>query len=66
MPKLELSAQEAKDLKAALSVRLLGLREELVHTDHREYREGLRVLIERLEAVLRHLEEAMNSATSGA
>jgi hypothetical protein len=66
MPKLELSAEEAKDLKTALSVRLLGLREELVHTDHREYKEGLRVLIQRLEAVLRHLEEAMNGAPSAA
>jgi hypothetical protein len=62
MPTLELSDQEAKDLRTAISVRLLGLREELVHTDHREYREGLRVLIERLEAVLRHLEAAMNGA----
>jgi hypothetical protein len=66
MPKLELSAQEAKDLRTALSVRLLGLREELVHTDHREYREGLRVLIERLEAVLLHLEEAMNGKVPAA
>jgi hypothetical protein len=66
MPKLELSAQEAKDLKTALAVRLLGLREELVHTDHREYKEGLRVLIERLEAVLRHLEEAMKGGASAA
>jgi hypothetical protein len=61
---LELSDQEAKDLRAALCVRLLGLREELVHTDHREYREGLRVLIERLEAVLSRLEEALKRAAA--
>jgi hypothetical protein len=66
MPKLELNDQEAKDLRTALCVRLLGLREELVHTDHREYREGLRVLIERLEAVQQRLEGAMNGGARAA
>ena len=64
MLRLELDEREAKDLKLALSVRLLGMREELVHTDHREYREGLRALIERLEAVAQRLERTIREGAS--
>ena len=56
---LELSRRDAKELRTALSIRLVGMREELVHTDDREYREGLKAATERLEGVLARLEEAM-------
>jgi hypothetical protein len=57
--RLEMSAREAKDLRTALSIRLVGMREELAHTDDREYRAGLRATTERVEAVLARLEQAM-------
>jgi hypothetical protein len=59
MVHLELSDREARDLKAALSIRLVGTREELVHTDDREYRAYLRATLERLEQVLSRLEQVM-------
>ena len=43
------------------------MREELVHTDDREYREGLKAATERLEGVLAKLEQAMGvRAVAGA
>ncbi|WP_437608049.1 hypothetical protein WMF20_45485 [Sorangium sp. So ce834] len=53
---IELSEREARDMRTALSIRLVGMREELVHTDDREYRADLKAAIERLEAVLWRLE----------
>ncbi|AUX23872.1 hypothetical protein SOCEGT47_044020 [Sorangium cellulosum] len=52
----ELDEREAKDMRTALSIRLVGMREELVHTDDREYRAYLKATIERLEVVLRRLD----------
>ncbi|MGK4003946.1 hypothetical protein WMF31_15035 [Sorangium sp. So ce1036] len=52
----ELDEREAKDMRTALSIRLVGMREELVHTDDREYRAYLKAAIERLEVVLRRLD----------
>ncbi|WP_165373308.1 hypothetical protein [Sorangium cellulosum] len=43
-------------MRTALSIRLVGMREELVHTDDREYRAYLKATIERLEVVLRRLD----------
>jgi hypothetical protein len=57
---LELSDREAQDLKTALSNHLVGMRTELVHTDDREYRAGLRAELDRLEAVLQRLEQIMS------
>lgn len=57
---LQLSEREAKDLRTALSIRLVGMREELVHTDDRAYRAGLKDATERLELVLQRLEQAMS------
>ena len=56
---LELSEREAQDLKTALSIRLVGMRGELVHTDDREYRKDLKAELERLEVVLQRLEQVM-------
>ena len=56
---LELSEREAQDLKTALSNHLVGMRTELVHTDDREYRAGLKAELERLEVVLQRLEQVM-------
>lgn len=53
---LELSEREADDTRTALSTRLMGMRDELVHTDDRAYRADLRATIERLEVVLGRLE----------
>lgn len=53
---LELTDREAKDLRTALAIRLVGMREELVHTDDRAYRAGLKDLIERLELVQQRIE----------
>jgi hypothetical protein len=60
---LELGSREAQDLKTALSNHLVGMRTELVHTDDRDYRAGLKAELERLEAVLQRLEQVMVSAT---
>jgi hypothetical protein len=59
---LKLSDREARDLRTALSIRLVGMREELVHTDDRAYREGLRDATERLEVVLQRLEKCLSGA----
>jgi hypothetical protein len=56
---LDLSEREAHDLKTALSIRLVGMRMELAHTDDREYRKDLRAELERLEVVLQRLEQVM-------
>ncbi|WP_437295919.1 hypothetical protein [Sorangium sp. So ce426] len=53
---LELSEREADDTRTALSTRLVGMRDELVHTDDRAYRADLKATIERLEVVLGRLE----------
>jgi hypothetical protein len=59
---LELSETEARDLRTSLSIRLVGMREELVHTDNREYRADLRATLDRLEVVLRRLEQLLPAA----
>lgn len=52
---LDLSAEQARDLKAALELHLRELLEELAHTDDRKYRADLRATLERLEEVRRRL-----------
>ncbi|WP_437681387.1 hypothetical protein [Sorangium sp. So ce131] len=59
----ELDEREAEDMRTALSIRLLGMREELVHTDDREYRTDLKATIDRLEAVLRRLDAMLAGPT---
>ncbi|KYG09208.1 hypothetical protein BE21_19170 [Sorangium cellulosum] len=60
---LELEQREATDVRTALSIRLVGMREELVHTDNREYRADLKAAIERLEVVLRRLDVSLAGPT---
>ncbi|WP_437997898.1 hypothetical protein WMF26_45990 [Sorangium sp. So ce185] len=60
---LELEQREATDVRTALSIRLVGMREELVHTDNREYRADLKAAIERLEVVLRRLDASLTGPT---
>ncbi|WP_437316235.1 hypothetical protein [Sorangium sp. So ce385] len=60
---LELEEREATDVRTALSIRLVGMREELVHTDNREYRADLKAAIERLEVVLRRLDASLAGLT---
>ena len=62
MVHLELSDTEANDLRASLSIRVVGMREELAHTDNREYRADLRATKERIEAVLTRLEQLIGPA----
>ncbi|WP_437597630.1 hypothetical protein WMF28_33645 [Sorangium sp. So ce590] len=64
MVHFELDEREARDMRTALSIRLVGMREELVHTDNREYREYLKAAIERLEGVLRRLDAILAGLTS--
>jgi hypothetical protein len=59
---IELSDTEAEDLRTALSLRLLEMREELVRTDDREYRADLKATLERLEVVFQRLEQVMAGA----
>ncbi|WP_437955625.1 hypothetical protein WME76_29505 [Sorangium sp. So ce119] len=59
----ELDEREARDVRTALSIRLVGMREELVHTDDREYRADLKAAIERLEVVLRRLDAILAELT---
>jgi hypothetical protein len=59
MVNLQLSDVEARDLRTSLSIRLVGMREELVHTDNREYRDDLRENLDRLEGVLARLDKLL-------
>jgi hypothetical protein len=52
---LELSVLEAQDLKQALDSRIQELRDELAHTDRREFRHELRLTLDRLEEIQRRL-----------
>jgi hypothetical protein len=50
--KLDLTDHERDLVATALETRLLTLRRELLHTDARDYRHGLRAMVDELEAVL--------------
>lgn len=54
---LEISYEEARELKSALDIRLHEMRNELVHTDDHAYRRELRRSLERLEATAARLDE---------
>jgi hypothetical protein len=59
----ELTEREGRDLRTALAIRLVGMQEELVHTDDREYRADLKATIERLEEIQGRLERLLAGAT---
>ena len=55
--RLELTTDEARELRNALALHLRGLQDELVHTDDRAYRAGLREGMSRLERIAARLAE---------
>jgi hypothetical protein len=57
MPLLQLTPDEARDLKLALEVRVQALGIELGGTDTREYRAILGARLARLEAILARIDE---------
>jgi hypothetical protein len=52
---LDVSADEAREIKAALERVLMELQTELVHSDTREYRAALRERYDRLERITQRL-----------
>ncbi|HSP78507.1 MAG TPA: hypothetical protein VLQ93_08270 [Myxococcaceae bacterium] len=58
---LELTAEEARELKQLLDTALGELHDEIGHTDNRNYREMLRGRYQRLEQINRRLETAVES-----
>lgn len=57
---LELSEADARALREVLDTYLLTMLEELAHTDTRAYRDTLRERYDRLDAVRRHLDAALD------
>ena len=53
---LELSDPQARELNEVLTTAVRELYNELAHTDHREFREGLKERLIRLEALQAQLE----------
>ena len=53
---INLSDEQVRELKSALDRQLHGLETELVHTDDRAYREGLKTSMATLEAIRQRLE----------
>jgi hypothetical protein len=60
---IDLGAADLNLLHTALQRHLLVLREELVRTDDRQYRQNLRDDVNRLEALFRRLEELRTPET---
>lgn len=56
MIRMELSLDEAEILRDILETTISGIREEIHHTDHREYREGLKRREAALEGLLGRFE----------
>jgi hypothetical protein len=55
---LEITMEQALVLRELLGPRLIELRKEIAHTDHREYRDRLRRQAAQVEALLIRLAEA--------
>ena len=66
MVNIELGRADLDLLHTALQRHLLVLREELVRTDDRQYRQSLRENVSRLEALFGRLEELRRDGDSGA
>jgi hypothetical protein len=58
---LEMTAEEARELKQALDTALSELHDEIFHTDNRNYREMLKARQQRLEQIHRRLEASVES-----
>jgi tRNA uridine 5-carbamoylmethylation protein Kti12 len=61
---IELSEAEARMLKNALDLRHREMQNELVHTDDRAYRAGVRKDLECLEQLSRKLDDLLGSFAS--
>ncbi|MCP3169532.1 hypothetical protein [Myxococcus qinghaiensis] len=59
---LELSAEEARELKQALDTALLELLTEISHTDQRAYRDLLRERYDKLDHLNRRLEMSLEGS----
>ncbi len=53
---INLSEEQVRELKSALDRELKGLETELVHTDDRTYREGLKASLATLEGIRKRLD----------
>ena len=53
---IEMSDDEARELKIALDIRLVEMRNELVHTTDHAYRDDLRASLIRLEGLATRLD----------
>jgi hypothetical protein len=59
--RIDLTTEEAHELKTVLDASLERLFNELAHTDHREFRVELRGRIERLQELDRRLEAVLET-----
>ena len=62
--KIELTDVECRDLVEVIDARRRELQNELVHTDDRAYRQELRAVVERLEALEARLAQANPSPSA--
>jgi hypothetical protein len=53
---IDISEEQARELRRALDLHLHRLEIELVHTDNRSYRQGIKKTMDSLEAVRRTME----------
>jgi hypothetical protein len=60
---LDFSSDELTTLKVALDRRVTELLDEIVHTDDREYGEGLKRDADRLDGVRKRVERALRTAS---
>jgi len=60
---LDFSSDELTTLKVALDRRVTELLDEIVHTDDREYGEGLKRDADRLDGVRKRIERALRAAS---
>ena len=61
---MELSEEQARELAAALALHLYRLQAELVHTDDRQFQEGLKRTYDCLEQVRRKLDAHLQQSAA--
>ena len=62
--RLDLDDSERMDLQTALELQLRSLREELAHTDDRDYRRSVRGRLDRLEQVANRITRAQERSVA--
>jgi hypothetical protein len=65
MPTIQLSPEQVELLRQILEVALSGLRVEIMHTDHREYRDMLVARRDQLQTVIAKVEEQRAARPTG-